>query len=274
MKLTWGIWIAAAIAITPAMAQPWQSYKGRITGGGGDRGKCTVEVRVDGSAEIEITGADGRMRTLSGASASWTRLQCNSPLPQNAANFRFSGIDGRGNQYLVREPRQNRGAALIRIEDPQGGAEGYTFDLEWGGAGGPVSGGGGVIPNNPGGGGIFDGDGRNKGRNRNPNLDVDFGGRGEGYYRTFRGGDELLVNCSVMIDRGGRVEVEFSSNQRNRLILSGRIIHREGNRIVADMGGGSLQGIMEILLNGRDNVEELAMTGVGRNRLELRWTRR
>ena len=31
---------------------------------------------------------------------------------------------------------------------------------------------------------------------------------------------------------------------------------------------------MEILINGRDNVEELAMTGVGRNRLELRWTQR
>src|SRR6185436_7047824 len=138
MKLTWGIWIVAAMAITPAFAQPWQAYKGQITGGGGDRGKCTVEVRVDGSAEIEITGAEGRMRTLTGAAAQWTRMQCNSPLPANPLEFKFSGVDGRGNQYLVRPPGQNRGAALIRVEDPQGGAQGYTFDLEWRAAGGPI----------------------------------------------------------------------------------------------------------------------------------------
>lgn len=268
MRLTWGIWIASALAITPAIAQPWQPFRGQITGGG-DRGKCTIEVRVDGVAEIEVTGGDGRMRTLSGNPATWTRMQCNSPMPANPGEFKFSGVDGRGNQYLVREPSQNRGAALIRIEDPNGGSEGYTFDIEWRGQG---SGNGGVFPNN-GGGSVFDPPGRgNKGRN--PNLDVDFSGRGEGYYRTFRGGDELLVNCSVSVERNGRVDVEFSSNQRNRLQLSGRIVFRDGNRLVADMAGGAIQGTMEILLNGRDNVAELAMTGVGRNRLELRWTRR
>jgi hypothetical protein len=275
MKLTWGICIVAAVAATPALAQPWQSYKGRITGGGGDRGKCTIEVRVDGSVELEISGAEGRMRTLTGSPASWTRMQCNAPMPANPLEFKFSGVDGRGNQYLVREPAQNRGVALIRIEDPKGGSEGYTFDLEWRGAG-PTGGRGGVIPNNPGNGdSIFNGgNGNGRGRGRNPNLEVDFSGRGDGYYRTFRGGDELLVNCSVSVDRGGRIDVEFSSNQRNRLLLSGRIVYRDGNRLVADMAGGAIQGTMEILLNGRDNVEEVAMTGVGRNRLELRWNRR
>jgi len=279
MKITWAIWIAAVVAVTPAVAQRVETYKGRITGGGGDRGKCTIEVRVDGSAEIEVSGAEGRMRTLSGAPATWKRMQCNTPMPANPAEFKFSGVDGRGNQYLVREPSQNRGVALIRIEDPKGGNEGYTFDLEWRGAGGN----GGVIPNNPGnsdsifnggGNGNGNGYGRGRGGNRDPNLDVDFSGRGDGYYRTFRGGDELLVNCSLTIDRAGRVEVEFSSNQRNRLLLTGRIVYRDGNRLVADIAGGAIQGTMEILLNGRDNVEELAMTGVGRNRLELRWSRR
>jgi len=32
---------------------------------------------------------------------------------------------------LVRDPR-NGGAAVVQISDPQGGAEGYTFDLFWG----------------------------------------------------------------------------------------------------------------------------------------------
>jgi len=264
MKHTSGIWIAAALAITPAIAQPWQAYRGQIAGEIGEHGKCTVEVRVDGSAELEITGAEGRMRTLTGAPAKWNRLQCNAPMPANPLEFKFSGVDGRGNQYLVRAPGQNRGVALIRIEDPQGGSEGYTFDLEWrisGPIGGGV-GGGGVIPN----------DGPSRGRN--PNLDVDFRGRGDGYYRTFRGGDELLSNCTLSVDRSGHIEIELTTNQRNRLLLSGRVVFRDGNRIVADMAGGPIQGTMEILLNGPERVEELAMTGVGRNRLELRWTRR
>ena len=46
--------------------------------------------------------------------------------------FRFAGVDGRGRQELVRDPR-NGGAAVVRIEDSQGGSEGYTFDLFWGG---------------------------------------------------------------------------------------------------------------------------------------------
>jgi hypothetical protein len=53
-------------------------------------------------------------------------------MPINAANFRFAGVDGRGRQQLVRDP-SNGGAAVIRIEDPQGGSEGYTFDVTWGG---------------------------------------------------------------------------------------------------------------------------------------------
>ena len=38
--------------------------------------------------------------------------------------------DGRGRQTLIQDPR-NGGAAVIQIEDQQGGAEGYTFDIMW-----------------------------------------------------------------------------------------------------------------------------------------------
>ena len=76
------------------------------------------------------------MRTLSGNPAGWRRMECNQPLPQNPQGFHFSGVDGRGRQTLLRDPSSNRGVAVVRIEDPQGGHEGYTFDIEWRGAGG------------------------------------------------------------------------------------------------------------------------------------------
>ena len=39
-------------------------------------------------------------------------------------------VDGRGRQQLVQDPR-NGGAATVRIEDSDGGAGTYTFDLMW-----------------------------------------------------------------------------------------------------------------------------------------------
>ena len=51
-------------------------------------------------------------------------------MPPNPADFRFAGVDGRGRQTLVRDPR-NGGVAVVRIEDSQNGSEGYTFDIFW-----------------------------------------------------------------------------------------------------------------------------------------------
>src|SRR6202035_5217185 len=65
--------------------------------------------------------------------------ECTGPLPRNPRDFRFAGVDGRGRQQLVRDHR-NGGAAIIRIDDPGGGSEGYTFDIMWGNAAPPVQG--------------------------------------------------------------------------------------------------------------------------------------
>jgi hypothetical protein len=43
---------------------------------------------------------------------------------------------------LTRDPRQG-GSAVVHIEDKDGGSEGYTFDIMWGGGGGYPQGGGG-----------------------------------------------------------------------------------------------------------------------------------
>jgi hypothetical protein len=104
----------------------------QITGGGGN-GKCTFEVRVDGVADVQIRGNQGFLQTKAGMPAQWVRLKCNQPLPRNPNNFRFAGVDGRGKQYLLRNPAQNNGVAVVRIEDPKSGFEGYTGDIMWNG---------------------------------------------------------------------------------------------------------------------------------------------
>jgi hypothetical protein len=83
------------------------------------------------------------------------------------ADFRFQGVDGRGQARLAQDPRNNNGVAVIRIDDPKGGAEGYTFDIEWSGASGggptggfPTGGGFGGDDNRRG----FPGQGRGRGR--------------------------------------------------------------------------------------------------------------
>jgi len=103
-----------------------------IVGGGGGQGNCTIEVEVDGAAEVAISGDTGRLRTLSGQTAQWRRFECNGQIPRNPVDFRFRGIDGRGRVDLVSDPRNN-GVAVVRIEDTKGGREGYTFVLEWAG---------------------------------------------------------------------------------------------------------------------------------------------
>jgi hypothetical protein len=125
----------AVISIGGALnAQSFQR-RANITGGGSpDQGKCTVEVVVDGAVEVEIRGDSANLRNLSGQPPQWRRFECTSPMPPNPAEFRFAGLDGRGKQQLVRDPR-NGGSAVVRIEDRDNGSEGYTFDILWGGGG-------------------------------------------------------------------------------------------------------------------------------------------
>lgn len=130
--------LAAAIA-APVSAQSYQR-RAVVTGSGNSGGgKCTIEVVVDGVAEVEVRGDSASLRNVSGQPPQWRRFECTGILPANPANFRFAGVDGRGKQQLISDPR-NGGSAVVRIEDSQGGAEGYTFDLTWDGGSGFPSG--------------------------------------------------------------------------------------------------------------------------------------
>lgn len=120
----------AGLAAISASAQPPQERRADILPNRDRDGKCTIEVVVDGTAEVEIRGERALLRNLGGQPPFFKRFVCNAPMPANPVGFRFAGVDGRGRQSLVRPPERS-GPAVIRIEDPQGGSEGYTFDVTW-----------------------------------------------------------------------------------------------------------------------------------------------
>jgi hypothetical protein len=268
MRSSTTFWISltgGVLFLAPAFAQRADTYRAQIRGGGGDRGKCTIEVEVDGVAEIEIRGDQGAMRTLSGGPSAWRRMECNQPLPANPYNFHFSGVDGRGRQTLLRDPSNNRGTAVVRIEDPQGGREGYTFDIEWSGTSGYSGGGGGYR-----GDGGFDRGGPGGDR---WNDEIRFRGRGDGNFNNFRGPDDRLYDCEVTVDRRGEVTVTFQTERRSRLTFNGRLTRFDRDSISADMSGMGVRGSMEIRYSGRNRVTDISMSAVGRERFELRWHR-
>lgn len=170
MKRTFLISVLAALSAWGASAQEARR-QAVITGRAGSP-KCTIEVEVDEVADVEIQGSFARLHTLRGGPATWRRFECNQPMPQNPAGFRFQGIDGRGRQTLIGDP-QSSGAAVVRIEDPKSGREGYTFDIEWEGAGGPAFR---QPPQPPFPGGDRDGNyNRDRDLGRNPDRDIRFG---------------------------------------------------------------------------------------------------
>lgn len=115
------------LALTTVL--PAQVRTANIHGGNGS-GKCTLELVVDGAAEVEIRGRTARIRTREGRRATWTRFDCNRPMPRNPVGFQFRGIDGRGRQTLLHAPGRD-GSAVVLIEDDRRGREGYTFDIMW-----------------------------------------------------------------------------------------------------------------------------------------------
>src|SRR5262249_38721401 len=122
--------IVGAVAATTLWGQRITDRRSANIRGGGGEGKCTVEVVVDGVAQGGIQGANAVIRTINGAPSTFRRFECNQPMPNRPSGFRFQGVDGRGRQDLVNSP-EDRGLAVIRIEDSKGGSEGYTFDIFW-----------------------------------------------------------------------------------------------------------------------------------------------
>lgn len=243
----------------------------RVTGrmnasirGGGGEGKCTIEVVVDDTADVEISGSNAVIRTLRGGPASFRRFECNQPMPNRPASFRFEGVDGRGSQTLVSSP-QNGGPAVVRIQDPRSGTEGYTFDIFW--SGGDYGRGG--YGNNGGYGN--DGYGRDRdrdyGRDRDDgrwgnnnngwNNDFSFNGHGAGTLRNQGKRIQRISSANVFIGRNGVVNVSFNG-ESGRVDFTGNVDSRDNRRVIANMNGAGRSGQMVIELN-RDRVSRITM---------------
>lgn len=122
--------IAAVLLAGGLSAQTFDRRANIVNRGPGDRDRCVVQVVVDGAAQVSIRGDRATVMNLSGQAPQLRRFECSSPLPGNAPNFNFRPVDGRGRQELVRAP--DGGPAVVRIEDSEGGADSYTFELTWG----------------------------------------------------------------------------------------------------------------------------------------------
>src|SRR5689334_684163 len=87
--------LIGALTVMAGLANA-QTRRAAIVGGGdASRGKCTLEVMVDGSAQVEVRGDSATLRDTSGQTPQWRRFECTGPMPANPGNFRFSGINGR-----------------------------------------------------------------------------------------------------------------------------------------------------------------------------------
>lgn len=130
--LSFGFAVAAVFAllradeqVTVRHARNWQA--------GASEGWCAIKVRVDGEAEFALRGETLTIRTNTGEAARDTGSECTTLLPRNVENFRFKGVDGRGDVRLLEEPTaRNNWMAVVRIRDSKSGAEEYHFRLEWG----------------------------------------------------------------------------------------------------------------------------------------------
>lgn len=125
---------AADQDVTVRHARNWQANA--------SEGWCAIKVRVDGEAEFALRGETLTIRTSTGDPARDVASECSTPLPRNVEDFRFKGVDGRGDVRLLEEPTaRNRWMAVVRVRDTKPGSEEYHFRLEWG-RGSSFSGGG------------------------------------------------------------------------------------------------------------------------------------
>jgi hypothetical protein len=123
--------LAGLALLAPLYGQMVQVRRAAMRGDFKGEGRCTLEVLVDGVAEVEVLGDLGRIRTYSGEPSTWQRFDCNAPMPRDPVEFHLQVISGRGHVQLLKEPRQNGGAPVARIEDPQPGRSIYAFELIW-----------------------------------------------------------------------------------------------------------------------------------------------
>lgn len=87
---------------------------------------------VDGVDEIQIRGGSVRVNHLEAQPIQRQDHRFSQPLPSRDTHLRLVKVAGRGNVHVVEEPNSwNDYTATVRIEDRQGGADFYEFELHW-----------------------------------------------------------------------------------------------------------------------------------------------
>jgi hypothetical protein len=61
--------LTAVLTLSPVLHADTQQLRATMNGRGGPNGVCTVDVIVDGTAEVEISRDSGLLRTFSGQPA-------------------------------------------------------------------------------------------------------------------------------------------------------------------------------------------------------------
>lgn len=128
------VYFAIAAAV-PVFAQTIEIRPRQMSGYDPNRrdGKCVVRINVDDRVEVMLDYDRILVRTVSGRASSDQGSECNAALPRGGVrDFRFKGIDGRGEVRSIQEPSVSNGwRAIVSIHDSKGGDEGYTFEWTW-----------------------------------------------------------------------------------------------------------------------------------------------
>lgn len=125
---------AFLIFIASAFAQPTlkQATLPADTDHATPGGKCTIEVILNGSAEIDVLGPTGNLRSLTGEPLGWRRFECTSVLPPNPDGFQIHLTSGRGKLDLLRHPLLDGGGpAAFRLKSSQPFPEVFVVEISW-----------------------------------------------------------------------------------------------------------------------------------------------
>lgn len=132
MRILSFLLLAAVAAPLWAQTSEFTVRRARNWSDNSSEGWCAIKVWVDDEAEFALQGDRVRVFTARGQASRDVASECSGPLPANVTDFRFRGVDGRGDVRLIEEPSfRNRWSAVVRIRDPKGGGEEYHYRLEW-----------------------------------------------------------------------------------------------------------------------------------------------
>lgn len=136
----WKMLAAALLTAAPLAADRFTEFRPRPTRDFNPRaaeGWCAVRVWVDDEVNVFVRGNRVMVETVRGRHPYDAGTECSGPLPAGPMEFRFRGLDGRGNVDLIEEPsRRNGFRSWVRIIDRRGGGEEHHFRIFWRAAGG------------------------------------------------------------------------------------------------------------------------------------------